>query len=262
MATWTKRISCSTEEYPSWLYPVKQGATTIWERWDGQKPDGTFQDKGMNSYNHMPTVRSAIGCIASWRASRSTAAPGYKHVLIQPQPGGGFNSVKASHTSLYGKIGSAWSLENGTFELIVDVPPNTTATVRLPGAQATGVMESGRALAPGNGVSAVRQDGDVAVAEVGSGQYPLHIPDGGPGTDERTARTIGPLGSAHAPATLVRQLCATPCHQSCEGCWPRNAHLAGQSVADARYAPRNPRLHTHMAVRPRSRIGPTTLSPV
>ena len=40
------------EEYPSWLYPVKQGATTIWERWDGQKPDGTFQDVSMNSFNH------------------------------------------------------------------------------------------------------------------------------------------------------------------------------------------------------------------
>ena len=138
------------EEYPSWLYPVKQGATTIWERWDGQKPDGSFQDKGMNSFNHY-----AYGAVGDWMyrvmagLEPDPAAPAYKHLIVQPRPGGGFTRVKASHTSLYGKIGSAWSLENGTFELIVDVPPNTTATVRLPGAQATGVMESGRALAPG-----------------------------------------------------------------------------------------------------------------
>ena len=169
------------EEYPSWLYPVKQGATTIWERWDGQKPDGSFQDKGMNSFNHY-----AYGAVGDWMyrvmagLEPDPAAPAYKHLTVQPRPGGGFTRVKANHTSLYGKIGSAWSLENGTFELIVDVPPNTTATVRLPRAPAAGVTESGRPLAPGNGVSAVRQEGDVAVAEVGSGQYRFAYPMAAP----------------------------------------------------------------------------------
>ena len=77
------------EQYPSWLYPVKQGATTIWERWDGLKPDGTFQDKGMNSFNHY-----AYGAIGEWMyrvmagIEIDPAAPGYKHTLIQPRPGG------------------------------------------------------------------------------------------------------------------------------------------------------------------------------
>ena len=77
-------------EYPSWLYPVTKGATTIWERWDGIKPDGTFQDPGMNSFNHY-----AYGAIGEWMYRIVTgieldeAHPGYKHVLIQPQPGGG-----------------------------------------------------------------------------------------------------------------------------------------------------------------------------
>ena len=76
------------EEYPSWLYPVKQGATTIWERWDGQKPDGSFQTTEMNSFNHY-----AYGAIGDWMyrvmagIEIDEAAPGYKHVLIQPRPG-------------------------------------------------------------------------------------------------------------------------------------------------------------------------------
>ena len=111
------------EEYPSWLYPVKQGATTIWERWDGQKPDGTFQDKGMNSFNHY-----AYGAIGDWMyrvmagIDIDPAAPGYKHILVQPQPGGGFTSVKAAHESPYGTVASAWTLDNGAFALTVEVP--------------------------------------------------------------------------------------------------------------------------------------------
>jgi alpha-L-rhamnosidase len=160
------------EQYPSWLYPVKQGATTIWERWDGLKPDGSFQDKGMNSFNHY-----AYGAIGEWMyrvmagIEIDEANPGYKHILIQPQPGGGFTDVKASHLSMYGKISSAWTLKDGKFELAVEIPANTRATLRLPKAQLANVMESGRALASGNGIGSTRQDGEAVVVEVGSGQY-------------------------------------------------------------------------------------------
>ncbi len=169
----------SREQYPSWLYPVKQGATTIWERWDGLKPDGTFQDKGMNSFNHY-----AYGAVGEWMyrvmagIEISEAAPGYKHILIQPQPGGGFSSVKASHQTMYGKVSSAWKLKDGSFELAVEIPPNTRATVRLPKAQLASVTESGRALAKGNGITAYRQEGDVVVVEIGSGQYHFASPFG------------------------------------------------------------------------------------
>ena len=169
------------EEYPSWLYPVKSGATTIWERWDGQKPDGSFQDKGMNSFNHY-----AYGAIGDWMyrvmagIELDPAEPGYKHVLIQPQPGGGFTSVKASHTSPYGSVSSAWTLANGTFELAVTVPPNTHATVRLPGAAIASVTEGGTAIGSGNGITASRQDGSAVVVEVGSGQYRFAYPMAAP----------------------------------------------------------------------------------
>jgi alpha-L-rhamnosidase len=165
------------EDYPSWLYPVKQGATTIWERWDGQKPDGTFQDVGMNSFNHY-----VYGAIGDWMyrvmagIDMDEAAPGYKHILIQPRPGGGFTDVRASHETPYGKVASAWTLKDGAFDLRVEVPANTRATVRLPNAELASVTEGGQRLAGGNGVSGPRQDGDTVVVEVGSGAYRFAYP--------------------------------------------------------------------------------------
>lgn len=158
--------------YPSWLYPITQGATTIWERWDGQKPDGSFQDAGMNSFNHY-----AYGAIGDWMygvmagLDIDPALPAYKHALIQPRPGGGFTRANVSHDSMFGTVGSAWTLEQGTFTLVVEVPANTRATVRLPRAALAGVTEGGQPLATGNGVTAVRQEGDSVVAEIGSGRY-------------------------------------------------------------------------------------------
>jgi alpha-L-rhamnosidase len=165
------------EEYPSWLYPVKQGATTIWERWDGQKPDGTFQDASMNSFNHY-----AYGAIGDWMyrvmggIEIDEAQPGYKHVLVQPRPGGGLTSVTARHETPYGKLASAWTVKDGRFELLVEVPPNSRATVRLPKAQLASVTESAKALVEGNGVAGRRQDGDAVVVEVGSGRYRFAYP--------------------------------------------------------------------------------------
>jgi len=165
------------EDYPSWLYPVKQGATTIWERWDGQKPDGTFQDVGMNSFNHY-----AYGAIGDWMyrvmagIDTDEAEPGYKHILIQPRPGGGFTDVKASHETPYGKVSSAWTRKDGTLDLRVEVPPNTRATVRLPQAQLASVTEGGQPLAGASGIGGPRQDGDAVVVEVGSGAYRFAYP--------------------------------------------------------------------------------------
>ncbi len=165
------------EQYPSWLYPVKQGATTIWERWDGQKPDGSFQDSGMNSFNHY-----AYGAIGDWMyrvlagIEVDPEAPGYKHILIQPQPGGGLTRARASHNTLYGRVSSAWEMKDGRMELTVEIPPNTRATARLTKAQSDKVTESGKALTPGDGIVSVRQDGDAVVVEMGSGRYVFGYP--------------------------------------------------------------------------------------
>ncbi|HYG18220.1 MAG TPA: family 78 glycoside hydrolase catalytic domain, partial [Ohtaekwangia sp.] len=97
------------ETYPSWLYPVKMGATTIWERWDGQKTDSTFQTPGMNSFNHY-----AYGAIGDWMYKtiagirNDESRPGYKHTIIKPQVGGELKTVAAEFTSNYGVIRSSW----------------------------------------------------------------------------------------------------------------------------------------------------------
>jgi len=160
------------EQYPSWLYPVTQGATTIWERWDGQKPDGSFQDKSMNSFNHY-----AYGAIGEWMyrvmagIENDESAPGYKHILIQPHPGGGFTSVKASHESPYGRVACAWTLNDDRFDVDVEIPPNTRATVTLPRAILAEVTESGRGLAKGTGIFGFEQNAGSVLVETGSGHY-------------------------------------------------------------------------------------------
>lgn len=121
------------KEYPSWLYPVTKGATTIWERWDGIKEDGSFQDAGMNSFNHY-----AYGAIGEWMYSVvagigiDESRPGYKHTLIAPRPGGGLTFAKASVESVYGTVASGWEIRDARFVLKIEVPANTTATVKLP----------------------------------------------------------------------------------------------------------------------------------
>jgi alpha-L-rhamnosidase len=159
-------------EYPSWLYPVTKGATTIWERWDGLKPDGTFQSPGMNSFNHY-----AYGAIGDWMygvvagIAIDEKQPGYKHVLIQPHPGGGLTFAKASINSMYGKIASEWHLDGNKMTLHVEVPPNTTATVQLPNTLVKDVTESGKSVENRDDVSGVKQLEKAVVLEIGAGAY-------------------------------------------------------------------------------------------
>jgi len=126
-------------DWPSWLYAVTQGATTIWERWDGWTHDRGFQSTGMNSFNHY-----AYGSIGEWLYSRVAGiAPrraGYKHVHFAPTPGGKLTQARATLQTLYGEVSSAWTLSAGAFTLQVKVPANATATVQLPdGSAATDV---------------------------------------------------------------------------------------------------------------------------
>jgi alpha-L-rhamnosidase len=127
------------QSWPSWLYAVTQGATTIWERWDGWTQENGFQDAEMNSFNHY-----AYGAIGEWLYTTvagielDPAQPGYKHIRFQPQPGGGLTAAQGRLKTLYGEVVSAWRIEDNRFQLRLVVPPNTTATVNLPaGAEAT-----------------------------------------------------------------------------------------------------------------------------
>ena len=119
------------EDYPSWLYAVKKGATTIWERWNSILPNGDFDESGMNSLNHY-----AYGSIGEWMyrklAGINQLEPGYKKILIKPQFIKGITSVEAAYQSVYGEIRSAWSCLNGVIKVQIVIPANTTAVIYLP----------------------------------------------------------------------------------------------------------------------------------
>jgi alpha-L-rhamnosidase len=160
------------KRYPSWLYPVTRGATTIWERWDGIRPDGSFQTAGMNSFNHY-----AYGAIGQWLYSFVAGIaidenePGFKYILIQPHPGGGLAGAKACYDSMYGKIATDWVLKDSTFKLNVTIPANITATVYLPAKEVDAVTESGNKISEAEAVEFLRMEDDRAVFAVGSGKY-------------------------------------------------------------------------------------------
>ncbi len=156
---------------PSWLYAVSKGATTIWESWEGVKEDGTPQ----LSLNHY-----SPGAIANFLhrtvAGISAAEPGYRRIIIRPQPGGGLTSAAASYDSVYGLIGSAWSVENGQMRMDVTIPPNTQAVVHLPGAKGDQVTESGGALSQASGAVRLVQNGKDTQVELGSGIFRFEYP--------------------------------------------------------------------------------------
>ena len=157
---------------PSWLYSVTQGATTIWERWDGWTPAKGFQDAGMNSFNHY-----AFGAVGAWMYADiggidlDPDQPGYKNMFMHPQPGGELTYAKARLQSMNGLIRSEWTLHNNTFDWLITVPANTTATVFVPALDVSSVNEDGRAVAEAQGITFLRMQNGFAVFTVESGSY-------------------------------------------------------------------------------------------
>ncbi|MEV6103913.1 family 78 glycoside hydrolase catalytic domain [Streptomyces sp. NPDC051940] len=176
------------EDYPSWGYEIGKGATTVWERWNSINPDGSFNDVGMNSFNHY-----AYGAVGEWMyrtmAGVSAAEPGYRKVLIAPEPGEGVDRVDFSHETPYGTVRSAWSTADGPMTLDVTVPANTTAEVRVPAANRWAVTEGGRPLGDVDDVKYAGQRGKDVVLEIGSGHYTFAVDP-----------VLGDLGSARAGA--------------------------------------------------------------
>jgi alpha-L-rhamnosidase len=164
------------ESYPSWLYPVKMGATTIWERWDGQKPDGSFQTPDMNSFNHY-----AYGAIGDWMyrviagVDTYEDGPGYKHIRIQPHPGGALTAASASLQTYYGRVYSGWKKNNGITTLDIDIPANTTATIYIPAAKTDVITESGSPVAAAADIQWVESTTSYTVVKTGSGKYHFEI---------------------------------------------------------------------------------------
>ncbi len=152
------------EDFPSWLYQVKMGATTVWEHWDGLKPDGTMWSADMNSFNHY-----AYGSVGDWLyrvvagLEIDDADPGYHHFFIQPLIGGELDWAELSYESIYGTIATRWERKGREISLQVNVPVNTTATLRLRQAEAVEVTDGLLAIPAEEGF----------VLEAGAGTYTI-----------------------------------------------------------------------------------------
>jgi len=154
--------------YPGWGYMIEQGATTIWELWNGNTAD-----PAMNSGNHV----MQIGDLAVWMYEylaglrSDPEKPGFRHAIIHPYPAGDLTFVKASHRSMYGTLASSWKREKGQFDLDVIVPPNTAATVWVPARNPAAVTESGKKVTDVRGVKFLRAEAGYAIYQVESGTY-------------------------------------------------------------------------------------------
>jgi alpha-L-rhamnosidase len=153
------------ETYPSWGYMLSKGATTWWERWNGDTGD-----PGMNSYNHY-----AFGSVVAWvyrylaGIDTAVSAPGFKRIVVHPHLDPRLTSSKAEYDSIYGKVATEWANSaGGPFTLKLKIPANTSADVFLPAKPDAHVFESGRKMAT------EERDG-LFFLHVGSGEYNLEV---------------------------------------------------------------------------------------
>jgi len=163
--------------FPSWGFMITNGATTIWERWDGYVRGRGFQNPEMNSFNHW-----ALGSVGEWMwrtiagINPDEESPGFRHFYIRPQPGGGLMWARGEYESIRGRIVSDWRIDGGVIRLRVVVPPNTSATVSVPTKDTGAVRESGRIAGKASGVKTLEPEAGAARFRVDSGEYVFTAP--------------------------------------------------------------------------------------
>lgn len=177
--------------YPSWLYPVTQGATTIWERWDGQKPNGDFQTPSMNSFNHY-----AYGAIGDWmyrnlagiNSSEAIGDTGYKKIIISPHWDNdilddkirkatkqALSEVAASLETYYGTIRSHWKKTGKGIQLMIKIPVNTKAMMVIPSTSLSNITLDGKPISDVNYLESIEQENNHLLFTIGSGHYEFMV---------------------------------------------------------------------------------------
>jgi len=152
--------------YPSWGFMLDQGATTIWERWNGEE-----------SQNHTSFLSVGSWFIEGLAGIRpDPAAPGFRHFFVRPAVVGDLTFVRASYRSIRGPVASRWRIENGRFHLEIEVPAGSTATVYVPTRDRSAVREGGRPTEQANGVRSLRLENGAAVYQIDSGEYAFQTP--------------------------------------------------------------------------------------
>lgn len=218
----------SEKTCPSFLYPVTMGATTIWERWDSVRPDGSINPSGMTSLNHY-----AFGAVVDWMhrtiGGLSPIEPGYRRMRIAPRPGGGLTHATLRHHTVHGEVRVAWRITDGTFTLEVQIPEGTVAEVTLPSTAEATTVEAGpgshqwTCASPGGASggrvfdldSPLRDIADVPRAwELFAEAFAVHIPDAplddidslAPGISVRTLLDFVPDAAGKLRSDLIEAL--------------------------------------------------------
>jgi alpha-L-rhamnosidase len=160
-------------KYPSWIYPIDQGATSIWERLNGYTIENGFGgNNSMNSFNHY-----SFGAVGQWMIAYSLGIqrdePGFRKFILQPEPDptGQMSYAKGYYDCMYGRIISEWKTENNVLACEATVPANTTAVLYLPAASANSVKEGGKPIKYSKGIAFIRFESGKAVYELKSGRY-------------------------------------------------------------------------------------------
>jgi alpha-L-rhamnosidase len=163
--------------YPSWLYAVDQGATTIWERLNGYTIEKGFGgNNSMNSFNHY-----SFGAVGQWMIAHSLGIardePGFQRFVLQPEPDptGTMTWAEGHYDSMYGRISSAWKVDDSLLRYRATVPANTTATLYLPAPSATAVKEGAVDASRAKGVSFLHYEGGKAAYRLTSGTYEFTV---------------------------------------------------------------------------------------
>ncbi|HVQ95907.1 MAG TPA: family 78 glycoside hydrolase catalytic domain [Mycobacteriales bacterium] len=192
------------EEFPSWGYTIRHGATTIWERWDGWTEHGGFQSAAMNSFNHY-----SLGSVGDWlfgRVAGIDQAPGsvaYRELLLRPLPGGRLRWARATQQTARGTVACGWSLAGDRITVTATVPPGCTAVVELPTSDVDGVREGDAPAGDRPGVLAVEPSPAGVTVRLTSGSYTLSAPAGAPADGESTNQLAPvplPAGRHHEEA--------------------------------------------------------------
>ncbi len=160
------------EASPSWMFPIAQGATTIWERWDGWTPERGFQAVAMNSFNH-----AALGSVGEWLFGsvggirQAPESVGFAELDIAPVPGKGLTWARCRYETCHGLVETSWRIDGSTHALSVLVPPGSEATISVPARDPAGVTEGGLPLDKAPGVEVTGEAPGAVRCHVGSGRY-------------------------------------------------------------------------------------------
>ncbi len=158
------------DTYPSWGFSIKNGATSIWERWNGWTPDKGFGDPKMNSFAHY-----SFGAVYQWMVENiggiRSDSPAYERLIIAPQMDAKLTHAETRYDSVRGRIETRWSKQGGALSLSITLPPNTTGTVYIPAANDSVITEGGQPVAKVSGIKFLREEPGMAVYAIESGSY-------------------------------------------------------------------------------------------